>query len=446
VMDGDKRLLLVENVLQSNDAGLPAGVLYRYQYLNQLGSAVLELDGSAQIISYEEYHPYGTAAYRSMQSGVEANPKRYRHTGMERDEESGFDYHGVRYYLPWLGRWSGCDPKGLADGLNLYAYCRANPLMYSDRAGTDSKKETPKPPAPPPPDPKGDDAAKGGKQPDPPPAADEVHAADSPADIAALQKRIGPLFPDLHYTLDGKRPPNFFFKPNLDLFKVPLDILAPAGSGLKPTGVPLTDPKIPPDPSGPPWYAPLSGATPPDPDRESPPADKLEVRLETLNFFAKKINKPWVDTSMALGIGLALGTSTWGFGILSDKSGLNVSYYGDNPETTDKMYQVSDVPRNNNLIDSAPLRRIEPDPSIGFNYRHIYRSGLELDVSAGFSPKSLPVIGDLPSYVPYSPLTPHAAGPLGSVADLLLSSSPWHYNLQTDAGSFWGVHLGLYYR
>lgn len=450
MMDGDKRQLLAENVLQSNDAGLPAGVLYRYQYGNHLGSAVLELDASAQVISYEETHPYGTAAYHCMQTGVEANPKRYRYTGMERDEESGLDYHGVRYYLPWLGRWSGCDPKGLADGMNLYAYCRANPLAYSDRAGTDSKPENPNSPPPPAPTPKSDSPQKyhwGGKLQDTPPVADnKARVPETPEDFAALKARIGPIFPDLRYSLDPTRalgPTDFQFKPKLDLTLRP-DFTLPSGPPFLPTATPLADPQIPPDPSGTPWYAPLSGTTPSDPDRESPPAAGWKPRLEVLNFFAKKINTSWVDTSLALGLGVAHGTSTLGFGILSDKSGLNVSVSGNNPETSDPSYLISDIRHNNTLVDSTPVYRLEPDPSIGLNFRHFFRSGIELDISAGLSPRNLPGIGDLPSYVPYSPLTPHAAGALGSAADLLLSMSPMHYNYQLDAGKYWGVRVGVY--
>ena len=86
--------------------------LIRYQFGNHLGSASLELDEQAQIISYEEYSPYGSTTYQAVRSQTET-PKRYRYTGKERDEESGLYYHGARYYAPWLGRWVSCDPKGL---------------------------------------------------------------------------------------------------------------------------------------------------------------------------------------------------------------------------------------------------------------------------------------------------------------------------------------------
>ena len=85
--------------------------LIRYQFGNHLGSASLELDDQAQIISYEEYTPYGSTSYQAVRSQTET-PKRYRYTGKERDEESGLYYHGARYYAPWLGRWTSCDPAG----------------------------------------------------------------------------------------------------------------------------------------------------------------------------------------------------------------------------------------------------------------------------------------------------------------------------------------------
>ncbi len=62
-------------------------------------------------------------------------PKRYRYTGKERDEETGLYYHGARYYAPWLGRWTSCDPAGLVDGLNLYVYAGANPVVRHDPSG-----------------------------------------------------------------------------------------------------------------------------------------------------------------------------------------------------------------------------------------------------------------------------------------------------------------------
>jgi RHS repeat-associated protein len=135
----DQRVLIVEDVLSTDDSDLPASTLYRYQYSNHLGSVSLEMTGdetNPQVISYEEYHPYGTTAYRGTNAAIRAKAKRYRYTGMERDEETGLSYHTARYYLPWLGRWGSADPKMTFDGPNFFRYSSNNPVLLRDLKGT----------------------------------------------------------------------------------------------------------------------------------------------------------------------------------------------------------------------------------------------------------------------------------------------------------------------
>jgi RHS repeat-associated protein len=133
VTDDKQRIALVETRTQSDD-GSPEQLI-RYQFGNHLNSASVELDDAAHIISYEEYYPYGSTSYQAARSGVEVSPKRYRYTGMERDEESGFEYHQARYYLPWLARWVSPDTLGLGDGVNGYLYVKDNPVLATDRNG-----------------------------------------------------------------------------------------------------------------------------------------------------------------------------------------------------------------------------------------------------------------------------------------------------------------------
>jgi RHS repeat-associated protein len=138
VMDDRQRIALVET--KTIDEGAAPGhlprTLFRYQFSNHLNSCLLEIDEAAAIISYEEYYPHGSTSYQAVRSGVEVSPKRYRYTGKERDEETGFYYFGLRYYMPWLGRWTSCDPAGAVDSTNLYLYCRCNPVILSDVRGT----------------------------------------------------------------------------------------------------------------------------------------------------------------------------------------------------------------------------------------------------------------------------------------------------------------------
>jgi RHS repeat-associated protein len=113
VMDDIRRIALVETLTVEN--GRPsasAASASRYQLANHLGSASLELDGAAALLTYEEYSPYGNATFQAGDC-AEVSLKRYRYTGKERDEESGFSYHGARYYAPWLGRWTAGDPSFL---------------------------------------------------------------------------------------------------------------------------------------------------------------------------------------------------------------------------------------------------------------------------------------------------------------------------------------------
>lgn len=147
VFDDKHRLALAETRTAGADRG--PGELIRYQLANHLDSSVLELDQHAQVISYEEYYPYGSTSYQAVRAGVEA-PKRYRYTGKERDTENGLYYHGARYCAPWLGRWMSCDPAGLADGTNVYAYVGDNPVRRVDPTGYQGhdQPETPDPDPP----------------------------------------------------------------------------------------------------------------------------------------------------------------------------------------------------------------------------------------------------------------------------------------------------------
>jgi RHS repeat-associated protein len=143
VSDGQSRVCTVERKTWVD--GLPSSspVNWRYQVGNHLGSVSVELDEAGEVISYEEYHPYGSTSYRSHRpGGVNLSLKRYRFTGKERDDESGLYYHGARYYAAWLGRWTAADPIGIGDGLNRFAYVRGNPVGLTDPQGTRSSDET----------------------------------------------------------------------------------------------------------------------------------------------------------------------------------------------------------------------------------------------------------------------------------------------------------------
>ena len=102
-----------------------------YYHSDHLGSAAWVTHG-AQAVQFVHYMPFGEMWYNQQGS---AYNERYKFTGKERDEETGYDYFGARYYWQ-AGTWLSVDP--LADenpGKSPYAYCSWNPISRIDPDG-----------------------------------------------------------------------------------------------------------------------------------------------------------------------------------------------------------------------------------------------------------------------------------------------------------------------
>jgi RHS repeat-associated protein len=142
--DDQKRIALVDTLRVENGAVLTTPTpIVRYQLDNHLGSATLELDPAAAVISYEEYHPFGTTAYRSGRNSVETSLKRYRYAGKERDEETGLYYYGARYYAAWLARFVSVDPlKDEYPFYTPYQYAGNKPVNSIDLDGLEENPKT----------------------------------------------------------------------------------------------------------------------------------------------------------------------------------------------------------------------------------------------------------------------------------------------------------------
>ncbi len=148
INDTANRIALIDTEITGSTQAL------RYQFSNQISTATLELDENANVITYEEYYPFGSTSFQSGRTGAEVNLKRYRYTGKERDEETGLYYHGARYYCPWLSIWMAPEPinnewynhahgagnrnqkRNFAElGNSDYTYCNENPIIYNDPNG-----------------------------------------------------------------------------------------------------------------------------------------------------------------------------------------------------------------------------------------------------------------------------------------------------------------------
>ena len=107
-----------------------SNAVYYYHY-DALGSVVALSDSVGDTIQTYEYSVYGQVAAED--PNFLANP--YMFTGRRFDFETGLYYYRARYYNPYIGRFLQTDPVGYGAGMNLYAYCGNNPLVFVDPFG-----------------------------------------------------------------------------------------------------------------------------------------------------------------------------------------------------------------------------------------------------------------------------------------------------------------------
>ncbi|MFI6503961.1 SpvB/TcaC N-terminal domain-containing protein [Nonomuraea typhae] len=126
----------------------PVSVFEKDQFFyhgDQVGSTTFGTDGNGRLAEHLNYFPGGETWVE--ESPGQVNP--YQFTGKELDPETGYYYHGARYYDPRMQLWKSPDPiiEDYLDGqgndgaynpgnLNLYAYGYNNPAQNTDPSGS----------------------------------------------------------------------------------------------------------------------------------------------------------------------------------------------------------------------------------------------------------------------------------------------------------------------
>ena len=146
--DSNGRLIKQSNGLEfiydnSGVIGLKySGNTYFYRRDAQ-GNIIALIDNNGAIVVEYKYDAWGNheavVADGNYVTLANLNPFRYR--GYYYDSETGLYFLQTRYYDPETGRFISRDSIKYADpeticGLNLYAYCGNNPVMFTDLLGT----------------------------------------------------------------------------------------------------------------------------------------------------------------------------------------------------------------------------------------------------------------------------------------------------------------------
>jgi len=131
--------------LAAEYGGTAEAVGTEYLTADHLGSTRLITSSAGAERRCLDYLPFGEPMTQGMDGRgscyANANEPRVKFTGKERDQETGLDYFGARYFSGAQGRFTSPDPENAnamasdPQSWNMYAYGRNNPLSYVDPDG-----------------------------------------------------------------------------------------------------------------------------------------------------------------------------------------------------------------------------------------------------------------------------------------------------------------------
>ena len=105
------------------------GLDNNYYLTDEQGSVRYVLDAAGNVQNDYRYDAFGQRI-----AGQENIPNRLSYNAQIEDDLTGLYYLRARYYNTGIGRFTQEDVI-YNDGLNLYAYCSSNPVMYADPSG-----------------------------------------------------------------------------------------------------------------------------------------------------------------------------------------------------------------------------------------------------------------------------------------------------------------------
>lgn len=106
-----------------------------FTHSDHLGSTSWITNCTGTPYQYLHYAPYGEMIANQTPYGYD---ERFKFIDKERDEESGYDYFGERYFYSTFNHWLSVDPMSdKYPNISPYAYCNWNPICFIDPDGED---------------------------------------------------------------------------------------------------------------------------------------------------------------------------------------------------------------------------------------------------------------------------------------------------------------------
>ena len=130
-------VLLTTMVSMTGTADAQTTDVVTYYHTDAIGSVRMITDASGQVLERHDYLPFG-------QEWTTASSEHRLFVSKERDQETGLDYSGARYYSARSGRFTSPDPIAANEvrlvnpqRWNRYSYAANNPLTFGDPDGLD---------------------------------------------------------------------------------------------------------------------------------------------------------------------------------------------------------------------------------------------------------------------------------------------------------------------
>ncbi|MBP1646545.1 MAG: type secretion protein Rhs, partial [Bacteroidetes bacterium] len=131
---------LYETIIKKYEIHVNSSEPAFFYHSDHLGSASYITDSSGIQTQQLVYLPFGED-WVDKKYNVSQFQTPYKFNGKEKDEETGYNYYGARYYYDWASIWLSVDPMSdKYPSTSSYAYCRNNPIMLVDPDGRDDYK------------------------------------------------------------------------------------------------------------------------------------------------------------------------------------------------------------------------------------------------------------------------------------------------------------------